>query len=180
MALNGIANGVITDGTTHANDSAYSNWVEVREGGVMYLTTPLIDPTDTDAEILSPAIAGALVNGQKLIVGFNTVTAGANETTDFHIDGSIDGKNWVMIGSSLDDDTEPNVAGVQLYTVDLSSYTLPWYRLSWNDEAADLTTWAGKFFVGGLANNANTDLDVFGQGTSKIGGIGADPSQWLV
>ena len=169
MALNGIANGVITDGTTHANDSAYSNWVEVREGGVMYLTTPLIDPTDTDAEILSPAIAGALVNGQKLIVGFNTVTAGANETTDFHIDGSIDGKNWVMIGSSLDDDTTPNTTGVQLYTVDLSDYTLPWYRLAWNDGTDDLTSWQGKFFVGGLSGGSNV-------GVGTIGGVGADPS----
>ena len=176
MAVIGITSTAITEGTTHAQDAAYSKWVEVEEGGVMYLTTPTIDPSDTDAEVVSPGIAGSLVNGKKLVVGFKTTTAGADEASDFHIDGSIDGKNWVMIGSSLDDDTEPNVAGVQLYTVDLSSYTLPWYRLSWNDEAADLTTWAGKFFVGGLANNANTDLDVFGQGTSKIGGIGADPS----
>ena len=74
-----------------------------------------------------------------------------------------------MIGSSLDDDTEPDTTGVQLYTVDLSDYTLPWYRLSWNDGTDDVTTWAGTFFVGGLAGGANVGL----QG---IDGIGADPS----
>ena len=169
MAVLGIANDSITDGTTHALDDAYSKWLEVEEGGVMYLTTPTIDPSDTDAEVVSPGIAGALVNGQKLIVGFNTTTAGADETSDFHIDGSIDGKNWVMIGSSLDDDTEPDTPGVQLYTVDLSSYTLPWYRLAWNDGNDDITTWQGVFFVGGLAGGGNV-------GVGTIGGVGVDPS----
>ena len=169
MAVVGIANGTITEGTTHPNDSEYSTWVEKDEGGIMYLTTNTIDPTDTDAEVVSPGIPGALVNGQKIIVGFNTTTAGANVQSDFHIDGSIDGKNWVMIGSSLDDDTEPDTTGVQLYAVDLSSYTLPWYRLSWNDGNDDATTSEGKFFVGGLAGGANV-------GTDKNGGVGKDPS----
>ena len=175
MAVIGINSGAITEGTTHANDSAYGKWTSIKEGGVYYLTTTTIDPTDTDAEIVSPGVAGALVNGKKLIVGFNTTTAGANVTSDFHIDGSVDGNNWVMIGSSLDDDTEPDTPGVQLYTVDLSDYTLPWYRLSWNDGTDDVTTWQGTFYVGGLAEGAHTDLDV-GAATSGIGGIGADPS----
>jgi len=169
MAVIGITSTAVTEGTTHALDAAYSKWLEVEEGGVMYLTTPTIDPSDTDAEVVSPGIAGSLVNGKKLVVGFNTTTAGANEASDFHLDGSIDGKNWVMIGSSLDDDVTPDVAGVQLYTVDLSDYTLPWYRLAWNDGNDDLTTWQGKFFVGGLAGNANV-------GIGTIGGVGPDPS----
>jgi hypothetical protein len=169
MAVIGIDNGAITEGTSHPNDSAYGKWLEVGEGGVMYLTTDTIDPSDTDAEIVSPGIAGALVNGKKIVVGFNTTTAGANVTSDFHIDGSIDGKNWVMIGSSLDDDITPDVTGVQLYTVDLSDYTLPWYRLSFNDGNDDVTTWQGVLFVGGLAENANVGMD-------NIGGIGVDPS----
>ena len=169
MAVIGIANGTITEGTTHATDSAYSKWKEVNEGGVMYLTTEIIDPSDTDAEIVSPGIAGALVNGQKIIVGFNTTTAGADVNSDFHIDGSIDGKNWVMIGSSLDDDIEPDTTGVQLHAVDLSSYTLPWYRLAWNDGNDDITTWQGVFFVGGLAGGSNV-------GVSSVGGLGSDPS----
>ena len=168
MAVLGIKNATVTDGTTHALDAAYGKWEEVEDGGVMYLITPTIDPSDTDAEVVSPGIAGALVNGKKLIVGFNTTTAGANVTSDFHIDGSIDGKNWVMIGSSLDDDTEPDTTGVQLYTVDLSDYTLPYYRLAWNDGTDDVTTWQGKFFVGGLANGANVGI--------SVGGVGADPS----
>ena len=169
MAVIGIANGTITEGTTHATDSAYSKWKEVNEGGVMYLTTEIIDPSDTDAEIVSPGIAGALVNGQKIIVGFNTTTAGADVNSDFHIDGSIDGKNWVMIGSSLDDDVEPDTTGVQLHAVDLSSYTLPWYRLAFNDGTDDITTWQGVFFVGGLAGGSNV-------GVSSVGGLGSDPS----
>ena len=169
MAVIGIGNGAITEGTSHPNDSAYSSWLKVEEGGVMYLTTPTIDPTDTDAEVVSPGIPGALVNGQKLIVGFNTTTAGANVTSDFHIDGSIDGKNWVMIGSSLDDNVEPDTTGVQLHAVDLSSYTLPWYRLAFNDGTDDITTWQGVFFVGGLAGGSNV-------GVSSVGGLGSDPS----
>tara|TARA_R100000781_G_C4081476_1_gene127886 strand:- start:4510 stop:5016 length:507 start_codon:yes stop_codon:yes gene_type:complete len=168
MAVIGISNGAITEGTSHPDDSAYGKWTEVTEGGVMYLTTNTIDPSDTDAEIVSPGIPGSLVNGKKLVVGFNTTTAGANVTSDFHLDGSIDGKNWVMIGSSLDDDTTPDVAGVQLYTVDLSDYTLPWYRLSWNDGTDDVTTWQGVFFVGGLSGGANAGI--------SVGGAGADPS----
>tara|TARA_R100001594_G_scaffold45023_4_gene77607 strand:+ start:1555 stop:2082 length:528 start_codon:yes stop_codon:yes gene_type:complete len=175
MAVIGVRSGTVTEGTTHANDSAYGTWNEESEGGVTYLITDLIDPSDTDAEILSPGIPGSLINGKKIIVGFNTVTAGADVASDFHIDGSIDGKNWVMIGSSLDDDTEPNVTGVQLYTVDLSDYTLPWYRLSFNDGTDNITTWQGKLFVGGLAGGGNTGLDVSAS-TSKIGGVGADPS----
>ena len=169
MAVIGIANGTITEGTTHATDSAYSKWKEVNEGGVMYLTTEIIDPSDTDAEIVSPGIPGALVNGQKIIVGFNTTTAGADVNSDFHIDGSIDGKNWVMIGSSLDDDVDPDTTGVQLHAVDLSSYTLPWYRLAFNDGTDDITTWQGVFFVGGLAGGSNV-------GVSSVGGLGSDPS----
>ena len=90
-------------------------------------------------------------------------------TSDFHLDGSIDGKNWVMIGSSLDDDTEPDTTGVQLYTVDLSDYTLPWYRLAWNDGNDDATSWQGVFFVGGLAGGGNV-------GIGTISGVGADLS----
>ena len=95
MAVIGITSSTVTEGTTHALDSAYSRWLEVEEGGVMYLTTPTIDPSDTDAEVVSPGIAGSLVNGQKLIVGFNTTLAGANVTSDFHIDGS---KPWMLQG----------------------------------------------------------------------------------
>ena len=175
MAVIGITSTAITEGTTHAQDAAYSKWLEVEEGGVMYLTTPTIDPSDTDAEIVSPGIAGALVNGKKLVVGFNTTTAGANVTSDFHIDGSIDGKNWVMIGSSLDDDVTPDVTGVQLYTVDLSDYTLPWYRLVMNDGLDDQTSIKFNFLLAGMS-----DVEVI-EGTtlteSFVKGIGRDPSR---
>ena len=136
----------------------------------MYLITPTIDPTDTDAEIVSPGIAGALVNGQKITVGFNTTTTGsASVQPDFHVDGSIDGKNWVLVGSQLDADTEVDTAGVQLHAVDLSTYNLPWYRLAFNAGNDDITTWQGVFFVGGLAGGGNV-------GIGTVGGVGADPS----
>jgi len=170
MAVIGINSGSITEGTTHAQDSAYSRWIDKREGGVMYLITPTIDPTDTDAEIVSPGIAGALVNGQKITVGFNTTTTGsASVQPDFHVDGSIDGKNWVLVGSQLDADTEVDTAGVQLHAVDLSTYNLPWYRLAFNAGNDDITTWQGVFFVGGLAGGGNV-------GIGTVGGVGADPS----
>jgi len=136
----------------------------------MYLITPTIHPTDTDAEIVSPGIAGALVNGQKITVGFNTTTTGsASVQPDFHVDGSIDGKNWVLVGSQLDADTEVDTAGVQLHAVDLSTYNLPWYRLAFNAGNDDITTWQGVFFVGGLAGGGNV-------GIGTVGGVGADPS----
>ena len=169
MAVIGIKSDSITEGTSHVHDSEYSRWKVMSEGGVSYLTTDTIDPSDTDAEVVSPGIAGSLVNGKKVVVGFNTTTAGANVQSDFHVDGSIDGKNWVMVGSQLDGDTEPDTTGVQLYTVDLSDYTLPWYRLAWNAGNDDATTWQGVFFVGGLADGGN-------ESSVGVVGIGPDPS----
>ena len=64
----------------------------------------------------------------------------------------MDGKNWVMIGSSLDDDITPDSTGVQLYTVDLSDYTLPWYRLVMNDGLDDQTSIKFNFLLAGMSD----------------------------
>ena len=42
MAVIGIGSAVITEGTSHPNDAAYGAWVEVEEGGVMYLQQTLL------------------------------------------------------------------------------------------------------------------------------------------
>ena len=183
MAILGIGNAAslvgstVTDGTTHAsNVGAYGEWQVATEAGISYLYHAELDPSDTDAMIVSPGIKGTWVNGQKIVVGFNITTAGANVTSDFHIEGSMDGKNWVMIGSSLDDDITPDSTGVQLYTVDLSSYTLPWYRLVNNDGLDDQTTIKFNFLVAGINSEYTEGLGIDDVNHSFIGGIGVDPS----
>jgi hypothetical protein len=177
MAIQGIGiadtlvGATVTDGTTHATDDAYGYWVKTNEYGTWYLSHAEMDPSDTDAMIVSPGIEGEWINGKKIVVGFNITTAGANVTSDFHIEGSMDGKNWVMIGSSLDDDIEPDGTGVQLYTVDLSDYTLPWYRLVNNDGLDDQTTIKFNFLIAGLSSEPSgpTLTDSF------VSGLGRDP-----
>ena len=169
MAQQGITQVTITDGTHHATDtSVYSAWNSTVEGGVAVLSTDLVDASnDTDAVILSPAIPGIMANNRKISVAFNTVTAGANETADIGIMGSFDGKNWVLI-SELAADTTPDAPGITVDEADLTDKYYAWYRITWNDGAADLTTWQGKFHVSGLAP-ANVEM-------LGVGGVGEDPS----
>jgi hypothetical protein len=177
MAIVGINDVAITDGTHGAdNYGKYGKWTVNTVEGITYLSHAELDPTDTDAMLVSPGIKGTWINGKKIVVGFNITTAGADVASDFHIEGSMDGKNWVMIGSSLDDDITPNVAGVQLYTVDLSDYTLPWYRLVNNDGTDDQTTIKIIFLVSGINSEYTEGLGLDDADDSFIGGIGADPS----
>ena len=183
MAILGIGSAaalvgsVVTDGTTHASDAGiYGKWQVSNEAGVSYLYHAELDPSDTDAMIVSPGIRGSWVNGKKLVVGMNITTAGANVTSDFHIEGSMDGKSWVMIGSSLDDDIEPDATGVEFYTVDLSDYTLSWYRLVNNDGLDDQTTIKFNFLLSGINTEYAEGLGLEGVTNSFIGGIGGDPS----
>ena len=181
MAIQGIGiaatlvGATVTDGTTHASENAYGFWKKKNEQGVEYLYHEEMDPSDTDAMIVSPGIKGDWVNGKKIVVGFNITNAGANVTSDFHIEGGMDGKNWVMIGSSLDDDITPDSTGVQLYTVDLSDYTLPWYRLVMNDGLDAQTSIKFNFLLAGMS-----DVEVIEGATlteSFVKGIGRDPSR---
>jgi len=183
MAIQGIGNAAtlvgatVTDGTTHpSNIGAYGEWQVSTEEGIPYLYHAELDPSDTDAMIVSPGIKGPWVNGKKIVVGMNITTAGANVTSDFHIEGSVDGKTWVMIGSSLDDDIEPDSTGVEFYTVDLSDYTLPWYRLVNNDGTDDQTTIKFNFLLSGLNSEYSQGLGLRDVSSSFIGGVGADPS----
>ena len=169
MAVIGIKSSTITEGTSHVHDSEYSRWKVVSEGGTTYLTTDTIDPSDTDAEIVSPGIAGSLVNGQKIMVGFNTTTAGSGSVQpDFHVDGSIDGKNWTLV-AELSGDVAPDTLGTTIVALDLSDKYYNWYRFIWNDAGEEPTTASWKWSIGGLKSGVNSPL-------IGIGGVGADPS----
>ena len=169
MATIGIGSATITDGTTHVTDAAYSTWKNAgKEGGMSVLSTGIVDPTDTDAAVMSPGIPGVMANNAKIACAFNTTTAGANETSDFGIQGSLDGKNWILV-SELTADVTPDVVGLQTFSADLSDKYYAWYRLIWNDGLEDNTTWAGSFHVTGLADGGNVEM-------LGIGGVGEDPS----
>jgi hypothetical protein len=175
ISTSGSTGAALVDGTNHANDAAYGVWKRYLEAGETYLSHLTTDPSDTDAEFISPAIVGDWVNGQKIVVGMEVVLAGADLAGGFQIEGSMDGKNWVRIGSELEAD-QVHTAGVYLYTADLSDYVLPWYRLSFNDDTHNLTTIKYKFLVSGLGDGTNTSLngvEIGGDGTT---GIGVDPS----
>ena len=181
MALLGISTAgstgaAIVDGTNHANDAAYGVWRSYEQAGLTYLSHLTTDPSDTDAEFISPAIVGDWVNGQKIVVGINISTAGANVTSGFQIEGSMDGKNWVRIGSELSADLTPDVVGVYLFTVDLSEYVLPWYRLTANDDVGDATSIKYNFLVSGMGDGTNTSLQGDAIGGDATTGVGPDPS----
>ena len=183
MAVNGIGNAaaligaVVTDGTTHAsNIGAYGQWQFTTEEGVGYLYHAEMDPADTDAEIVSPGIKGTWVNGKKIVCGITIGTAGANVTPGMKIEGSADGKNWAIVGSELSADLTPDVVGTLVFTADLSDYTLPWYRLSINDDVTDMTSIKFNYFVSGLNAEYQEGLGLEDVSSSFIGGIGKDPS----
>ena len=178
MAQTSFIDQTVTDGTHHITDVAvYGTWASsASEGGVTRLISNTVDPTDTDATLVSPGIPGIMAENRKLRVGFNTTTVGANVASDIGVEGSYNGKDWTLI-SELSADTTPDVLGISEYELDLSDKYYPWLRIVWNDgdgaggSLLDATTWQGYFFVSGLKSGANVAL-----GSSGVGGIGADPS----
>ena len=173
MAQTSFTNVTVTDGTHHISDtSVYGTWNKsISDGGIATLLSATVDPTDTDAALLSPVIPGVMAQNRKLRIGFNTTTAGANVTSDFGVQGSYNGKDWVLI-SELDADVTPDVTGIQEYELDLTDKYYPWLRLIWNDGTENNTTWQGYFFVSGLdSDGINLPL-----GESAVGGVGKDPS----
>ena len=168
--LSMIGENTVTDGTHVVTDaSVYGTWPFAdEEGGMLVYRTDTLDPADTDAALVSPGIPGELAANRKLRVGFNTTTAGANVTSDFGVQGSYNGKDWVLI-SELDADVTPDVAGIQEFELDLTDKYYPWIRLIWNDGTEDNTTWQGYFFVSGLKSGGNVS-------ELNVGGVGPDPS----
>ena len=181
MALNGITSVVITDGTTKATAVGYSYWAVGTERNMNYLYTAECDPTDTDAEILSPGIPGELINGRKITVGIKIGTAGANVAPGMSLEGSYDGKNWALVNSELSADLTPDVAQTLTFASDLTNYAFPWYRISMNDDVTEMTTIKFNFYIGGIDNSrftwvaAGTSVTV-GAPTLIGGNIGKDPS----
>ena len=186
MAMQGIGNeaalvgATVTDGTTHAsNIGAYGKWDYNLEEGVGYLNHGEFDPSDTNAIWVSPGIKGTWVNGQKIIIGVDITTAEGSGTsdTDLKIQGSVDGKTWTDI-SEVSTDLNPETVAMSLFTVDLSSYTLPWYRLNMNDQEQDLDAVKFNFIVSGLNSDYEEGLGISSSNVnnSLIGGVGVDPS----
>ena len=180
-----LVGGAVTDGTTHAsNVGAYGKWQVGVEEGVKYLYHAEVDPSDTDALFVSPAIKGDWVNGQKITVGFNVSNTGANVATPFELQGSFDGKTWKKLnvgggtGGAFVDDTEPNVLDLHVYTADLTSYNLQWYRLAQGTDAAseDQTSIKYNFYLSGLKPSLEDALVLESTTNSLIGGVGVDPS----
>ena len=177
MAINSITNAVITDGTTHAGDTTYGKWLYNTEAGIAYLDHATLDPSDTDANWVSPGIKGTWVNGQKIIIGVNITTAEGSGTsdTDLKIQGSVDGKTSTDI-SEVSTDLNPESIAMHVFAVDLSTYTLPWYRLNMNDQVQDLDAVQFNFLVSGLNSEYTQGLAIDGASDAFIGGVGADPS----
>jgi hypothetical protein len=168
--LSMVGENTVTDGThVVTDDSVYGAWEFAGdEGGLAVLRTATLDPTDTDAALVSPGIPGVMAANRKLRIGFNTTTAGANVTSDFGVQGSYNGKDWTLI-SELSADVTPDVAGIQEFELDLTDKYYPWLRLIWNDGTENNTTWQGYFFVSGLKSGSNISA-------LSVGGVGADPS----
>jgi hypothetical protein len=168
--LSMVGENTVTDGThVVTDDSVYGAWEFAGdEGGLAVLRTATLDPTDTDAALVSPGIPGIMAANRKLRIGFNTTLAGANVTSDFGVQGSYNGKDWTLI-SELDADVTPDVTGIQEYELDLTDKYYPWLRLIWNDGTENNTTWQGYFFVSGLKSGSNISA-------LSVGGVGADPS----
>ena len=167
---------VITDGTTHAK-SYDGTWSVVVEEGVQTLVSSTsATMTDVDAELVGPALKENVVSlgGGKRLIGVNISTAYANVASDFGLYGSHDGKNWFLV-TEMSTDITPDVAGTQMFSVDLSNYpqgSVAWWRLSLNDEAATIeagSTGKCNFLVSGFDDNVSLSPD-------NIGGVGPDPS----
>ena len=170
MATKGIGDSTITDGTTHVSDSAYGTWAKtLTEGGQLTLKSDAVGPAGTTTDlVVSPAIAGDLLNNRKVLTSLEIVAAGANVTSDNGIQGSLDGKNWTLV-TELSADVEPNTPGVTIVALDLSDKYYNWYRFIWNDAGEDPTTATWKWSIGGLKTGVNAGL-------IGVGGVGPDPS----
>ena len=167
---------VITDGTTHASSYEGTWSVNIEEGVQTLVSSTSETMTDVDAELVGPPLKESVVQlgGGKRLIGVNITTAYADVASDFGLYGSHDGKNWFLV-TEMSTDITPDVAGTQMFSVDLSNYpagSVAWWRLSLNDEAATLeagSTGDCNFLVSGFDKNVSLSPD-------NIGGVGPDPS----
>jgi hypothetical protein len=78
-------------------------------------------------------------SGKKIYAGINISVAYADVNAVLLFEGSYDGTNWFTI-ATMDSDTTPNVTGVQMTQVDLTSIHVPYYRLNFNSSGLNCGT----------------------------------------
>ena len=103
------------------------------------LTSAKNDTTNQTSTVYSSRFSGSAVNGRKIVVGFmvkDTATAGTTTiapTVDVDLQGSFDGTNFFTVAAAAINDDRfygSTWATPGFGAVDLSSYTLPYYRLA--------------------------------------------------
>ena len=109
------------------------------------------DVTTADNEtntFVTPEIdSSALLNSNKIMVYLAVVGAGANVVADMFLEMSPDGSNWsnhALTGSDyleVVNDIQPDVATTKVYMIDLTGYSVPYYRIGIN--SAGLTMGVG-------------------------------------
>ena len=106
-------------------------WTKKSENGYLVGTSAetAVLPDATGNQV-SPTITEELGN-KKTLVGINVTTAFSDVASTLIVEGSTDGTNWCTLATASSD-TTPNVTGVKLYLVDLSSIKAPYYRLNHN------------------------------------------------
>jgi len=118
---------------------AQLSFVSTNVNGYNVILTGGKDTTKTTNTLYSAIVSGAALNGRKIVAGFqvtDTAAAGTESilpTVTCYIQGSYDGTNFTNLGSAIitaDPFYQSTWATPGMGTADLSSYTLPWYRLS--------------------------------------------------
>lgn len=87
---------------------------------------------------VSPVISNDL-GDKKVLVGINVIVAYLDVAATLIVEGSTDASNWVTLATASSD-VAPNVTGVKLYLVDLSSIRAPYYRLKFNGGGLNVGT----------------------------------------
>lgn len=115
-----------------------------------FTTTAVLAYADT-AAINSDVITAKdwLLGDQYIVAGINVTVGGTDVVADLLIQYSTDNTNW-FTHSTVIADTTPNVTGLKLASVNLTGYSFPYWRLRFNNAAADVdTTGRFKFVVVG-------------------------------
>lgn len=110
-----------------------------------YLVSPLTayaDTTPVASETIEEHIGG---NGYALI-GVNKTIAGNAVTVPLHLQASIDNSNWITV-LQVSANITPNSTGLVIYSIDLTAYSYPYYRLYLNGTAAAVGTTGRFYFV---------------------------------
>jgi hypothetical protein len=109
---------------------------------VVYSTEEVPDLTTGTDTIASRAIDTVAINGKKIMMGVEVVSASvySDVVADLTIQLSADGINWTANYATVIADTEPNVGGVKYGLVDFTAVEVPFFRLLFNDAGLDVGT----------------------------------------